>query len=85
MICRKCYIHPKIITAYLDGALQLEIQDSIKQPLPDEFDNLRPEEAAVLAFLRARVGHGVSDSDSPSDQPGASAAHERTGDEDIVE
>ena len=25
-ICRKCYVHPEILTSYLDGALALEVE-----------------------------------------------------------
>ena len=25
-ICRKCYVHPEILTSYLDGALALELE-----------------------------------------------------------
>lgn len=47
-VCRKCYVHPAVMEAYLDGALAL-------QP-PDELGaDFRPEEAAVLAFLRGRA------------------------------
>ena len=43
-ICRKCYVHPEIITAYLDGDLRLGAgTDSEAQ------------EAAVLNFLRRRL------------------------------
>ena len=51
-ICRKCYIHPQIVTAYLDGELRLEFEDQIEC----ESEALRPEESAVLTFLRVRAG-----------------------------
>jgi len=54
-ICRKCYIHPEIVSAYLDGALLLEVQRDIDSQLRDTLETLRPEEAAVLSFLRSRV------------------------------
>ena len=27
-ICRKCYVHPEVLSAYLEGALLLEIKDA---------------------------------------------------------
>jgi len=54
-ICRKCYVHPEILTAYLDGALLLEVRETIDTQLDQDLPGLRPEEAAVLAFLRARL------------------------------
>ena len=60
-ICRKSYIHPQILSAYLDGGLPLDIAE-------DEIEvcvgALRPDEAAVLAFLKSLNGerddHGPS-------------------------
>src|ERR1700710_414381 len=59
-ICRKCYIHPEILNAYLDGALLLEIQKDIDDRLRDELSTLHPEEAAVLSFLRERVARELA-------------------------
>jgi DNA topoisomerase-1 len=52
-ICRKCYVHPQIIDAYLSGGLKLELREKIADNLkkPD----LRPEEKQVLTFLRRRL------------------------------
>ena len=50
-ICRKCYVHPAIVDAYLDGALALDATDA-----PSD---LAPEEAAVLAFLRGRLARDI--------------------------
>jgi DNA topoisomerase I len=51
-ICRKCYVHPEILTSYLDGNLALEIKSEVESELRDELETLKPEEAAVLAMLR---------------------------------
>jgi DNA topoisomerase I len=53
-ICRKCYVHPEVVNSYLDRSLVLEAQ-SKERELRDELAALRPEEAAVLAILRARL------------------------------
>jgi DNA topoisomerase-1 len=65
-ICRKCYIHPDIVGAYLDGDLLLEVQNEIDGQLRDALETLRPEEAAVLAFLRERVARDLDDIQAPA-------------------
>jgi DNA topoisomerase I len=50
-ICRKCYVHPEIASAYLDGALLLEIRPDRKNEFGDIPTGLRSEEAGVLQFL----------------------------------
>jgi DNA topoisomerase-1 len=54
-ICRKCYVHPEILSSYLDGTLLQEIQSEVEAELRDELAGLQPEEAAVLAMLRGRL------------------------------
>jgi DNA topoisomerase-1 len=56
-ICRKCYVHPEVLNSYLDGKLVLEIKSEIESELRDELAGLPPEEAAILAMLRARLKH----------------------------
>jgi DNA topoisomerase-1 len=51
-ICRKCYIHPEILKAYLDGSLVAQLQVEVDKKLDQSIDQLHPEETAVLAFLR---------------------------------
>jgi DNA topoisomerase I len=52
-ICRKCYVHPALINSYLEGSLVLEIKAQAESELRSEVTGLAPEEAAVLASLRA--------------------------------
>jgi DNA topoisomerase-1 len=54
-ICRKCYVHPEVLNSYLDGSLVLEIKSQVESELRDKLTGLQPEEAAVLALLRARL------------------------------
>ena len=54
-ICRKCYIHPEVVNSYLDGGLVPDVQQEIAAELREELSGLQPEEAAVLALLRARL------------------------------
>jgi DNA topoisomerase-1 len=50
-ICRKCYVHPEIIDAYLNGTL-LNAQHHQKEKIRQQsLQGLRPEELSVLAFL----------------------------------
>ncbi len=50
-VCRKCYIHPAVIEAYLEGGLRLRIGEQAA----GEAGCLSPEEAAVLRFLKRRL------------------------------
>jgi DNA topoisomerase-1 len=52
-ICRKCYVHPQIIDAYLADELKLELRGKIADSLKQS--GLRPEEKQVLKFLRRRL------------------------------
>ena len=54
-ICRKCYVHPEILSAYLDGSLLDEVQDEAERVLRQDLQGLSAEEAAVLAFLQQRL------------------------------
>lgn len=53
-ICRKCYIHPFIIDSYLDGTMIGVFKKRAEQQL-SKVHSLKPEEAAVLAFLQKRL------------------------------
>jgi DNA topoisomerase-1 len=63
-ICRKCYIHPEIMNGYLSGDLLLDVQEEVEEELRDELSSLRPEEAAVLFLLRARIANEIKAQDS---------------------
>lgn len=54
-ICRKCYVHPEVVNAYLDGTLAGGLQESAQAGLPVEFSQLEKGEALVLAFLQRRL------------------------------
>jgi len=43
-ICRKCYVHPDVLTFYLDGNLVLKIKNAVENELRDELSGLQPEE-----------------------------------------
>lgn len=54
-ICRKSYVHPEVVDAYLDGSLVESLKAEIEEELRAELDGLEPEEVAVLVFLRQRL------------------------------
>ncbi len=53
-ICRKSYIHPEIIDAYLNGLLLKALQHEDEQAVIEALHGLHPEEIAVLAFLEQK-------------------------------
>jgi DNA topoisomerase-1 len=56
-VCRKSYIHPAIIEAYLDGSLIQKLNEWKGSGRSNSSFRLRPKEAAVLRFLK-RAGNG---------------------------
>lgn len=51
-VCRKCYIHPDVISAYLEGSLIETLTQRTEEELAESVEGLDAEETAVLAFLR---------------------------------
>ncbi|HWG47049.1 MAG TPA: DNA topoisomerase IB [Gemmataceae bacterium] len=56
-VCRKCYVHPAVINAYLDGSLLDTLRQRVEKEIAGSLADLPPEEAAVLAFLQERLKH----------------------------
>jgi DNA topoisomerase-1 len=59
-VCRKYYIHPTLIEAYLEGAVLPPLPERTwsarsAQPRPSDGPRLRQHEADVLAFIKARL------------------------------
>ncbi len=54
-ICRKCYVHPELLAAYTEGALRLDVKERVEEELRGDIASLKPEEAAVLGLLEARL------------------------------
>jgi DNA topoisomerase-1 len=54
-ICRKCYVHPEVVNAYLDGSVIEEVTEEIEAELDTDITRLKREEAAVLALLQRRL------------------------------
>jgi DNA topoisomerase-1 len=53
-VCRKCYVHPAVIDAYLDGSLARSLQVTARRRLEDRRAPRRVE-TAVLALLDRRL------------------------------
>jgi DNA topoisomerase-1 len=60
-ICRKCYVHPEVFNAHLDGSLMQAVEGEVEQELREELEKLKPEEAAVLALLHNRLKQDLTD------------------------
>jgi DNA topoisomerase-1 len=58
-ICRKCYVHPEVLSCYVEGSLLLEVKEEIEAELRDNLAGLRSEEAAVLTLLEARINRDL--------------------------
>ncbi len=56
-ICRKCYVHPAVLDAYLEGSVLDAMRERTEQHLSEDLHALQPEEAAVLAMLQQRLKH----------------------------
>ena len=56
-ICRKCYIHPEVIDAYLDGTLVDSLKRRAEQQLTGPVRKLPPEEATVVGLLQQRLAN----------------------------
>ena len=54
-VCRKCYVHPMVLDAYLDGSMIETLQRRAKEEMDESLGDLRPEEAAVMALLQNRL------------------------------
>jgi DNA topoisomerase-1 len=55
-VCRKYYIHPALIEAYLEGEVLPPLPKPVWQERAPHGPTLRRHEAEVLAFLKGRVG-----------------------------
>src|SRR4051794_36612143 len=54
-ICRKCYVHPEVLNAYMSGDLVKMIEAKIAQKFKRQYAKLTSDEIVVLAFLRKRL------------------------------
>jgi DNA topoisomerase-1 len=60
-VCRKCYVHPAVLDAYLDGTMLAGLRARAEDSLLKELQDLQPEEAAVLVMLQQRLAQASAD------------------------
>lgn len=76
-ICRKCYVHPAVIDAYLDGTVIEALRDATTRELVDDLPTLAPEEAAVLTLLQQRLQKAAEQQAKAPPAAPAKAARQR--------
>jgi DNA topoisomerase-1 len=54
-VCRKSYIHPAILDAYMDGTMLETLSKKAGAGVKKKLGKLRPDEHAVLAILQKRL------------------------------
>jgi DNA topoisomerase-1 len=54
-VCRRCYVHPEVFKAHLDGSLRSVLEQQAAGKLTTDVRGLSPQEAAVVALLRRRL------------------------------
>jgi DNA topoisomerase-1 len=64
-ICRKCYVHPAIIDAYMDRSLVKSLKKQTEKELRGTLHRLSSEEAAVLALLQQRMEQELTGGSKP--------------------
>jgi DNA topoisomerase-1 len=62
-VCRRCYVHPAVLDAYLDGSLIDQVKEQVEDELTESLSKLPPEEAAVLVFLQRRLEQAEQQAD----------------------
>ncbi|GGB99541.1 DNA topoisomerase IB [Pseudoduganella buxea] len=72
-VCRKCYVHPAVLDAYLDGAELAALRTRAEQELTQDLHALQPEEAAVLALLQQRLEREAEQAAKAPKKKGAGA------------
>ncbi len=55
-ICRKSYVHPGVVDAYLHGTLLASPELQEEREAAESREDMRPEEAEVLALVRGLMG-----------------------------
>ncbi len=54
-VCRRCYVHPDVFDAHLDGTLSAVLEKEVARKLARELAGLTAREAAVLGLLSRRL------------------------------
>lgn len=67
-VWRKCYVHPQIFDAYLDGHLVAVLEQRAEAELESSLATLLSEESAVLLLLRDRLAGKRPAAPAPADE-----------------
>ena len=59
-VCRKCYVHPQVFDAYLDGELARTFKARPEATFGEELNALSSAETAVLVLLRERLATKIT-------------------------
>jgi DNA topoisomerase I len=54
-VCRKCYIHPAVVDAYLQGSLVDTLGKPVNGKTAESLSALSPDEAAVMSILEQQL------------------------------
>jgi len=54
-VCRKSYIHPAVMDAYMDGTTLATLRQAVRKRRTTAANALRREESAVLRLLESRL------------------------------
>lgn len=54
-VCRKCYVHPAVLDAYMGGMTKEEAKEQIEEEIAEEAHALRHEERALMSLLQQRM------------------------------
>ena len=54
-VCRKCYVHPAVLEAYLGGMTVQQAKEKLEEEIAEHASSLRQEEVVLRELLRARV------------------------------
>ena len=68
-ICRKSYVHPAILDAYMERSLVKTLQRRTEKELRGKLHRLSSEEAAVLALLQQRMEQELAGGRTPRGRP----------------
>jgi DNA topoisomerase-1 len=71
-VCRKCYVHPAVLDAYMDGAELAALRARAEEEFEKELHALQPEEAAVLALLQERLARAEKNVQQDKNKPNKS-------------
>jgi DNA topoisomerase-1 len=68
-ICRKCYVHPAVLEAYLEGSVLAALRTTSEKALVADLHALTPDEDAVLAMLQQRLSRAPAPAPAPMRKP----------------